>query len=358
MGKLKTCPTLGPLVFRLRLRNGESPPTGDSSIPIRNGPDFTQTGLFGQPSCRENARRPGKPASPLAQVDDRHDRPAGYTARVKTDRRPSRRTIPDGTENRTGLTAAEVAQEIALGQVNRVKRSELAEYLGIVVRNVLTLFNALVVPAAFALFGWGRSAMAWRSAAWRSPNPAGARPGNASQVAPGPSVPAGRESCPGAAQMARWSRSAPATWSRMTCCCCRRRPGAGRRRHPGGALPGGGRSPADRRVGPGAAPARRAAALGQLLRGRRGSLSGRQGRGARPLPSRPRPRPAAIATSPARLQRHHRPARSLILTATAVVLCCLYVGSLFPSRHGFRGEELVQHGRGHRSPRWCHRGWC
>src|SRR2546430_779793 len=56
------------------------------------------------------------------------------------------------TENRTGLTAAEVAQRVALGQVNRVKRSDLAEYLGIVTRNVLTLFNAMVVPAALALF--------------------------------------------------------------------------------------------------------------------------------------------------------------------------------------------------------------
>ena len=54
--------------------------------------------------------------------------------------------------NRTGLTAAEVAQRVAQGQVNRVKRSDLAEYLGIVARNVLTLFNAMVVPAAAALF--------------------------------------------------------------------------------------------------------------------------------------------------------------------------------------------------------------
>ncbi len=55
-------------------------------------------------------------------------------------------------ENRSGLTSAEVQQRVALGQVNRVKRSDLAEYLGIVARNVLTLFNAMVVPAAVALF--------------------------------------------------------------------------------------------------------------------------------------------------------------------------------------------------------------
>jgi len=38
------------------------------------------------------------------------------------------------------------------GQVNRVRRSALAEYAEIVARNVLTLFNLLVVPSAVALF--------------------------------------------------------------------------------------------------------------------------------------------------------------------------------------------------------------
>lgn len=60
------------------------------------------------------------------------------------------------TENLSGLTSAEVAQRVALGQVNRVKRSGLAEYPDIVRRNVLTLFNAMVVPAAVALFFLGR----------------------------------------------------------------------------------------------------------------------------------------------------------------------------------------------------------
>jgi cation-transporting ATPase E len=52
----------------------------------------------------------------------------------------------------TGLSAAEVAERVARGQVNRVRRSDLAEYLDIVARNTVTLFNALVVPAAIALF--------------------------------------------------------------------------------------------------------------------------------------------------------------------------------------------------------------
>ncbi len=51
-----------------------------------------------------------------------------------------------------GLTAAEAAERAARGQVNRVRRSDRAEYADIVRRNVLTLFNALVVPAALALF--------------------------------------------------------------------------------------------------------------------------------------------------------------------------------------------------------------
>ena len=53
----------------------------------------------------------------------------------------------------TGLTAAEVADRVAHGHVNRVRRSDRAEYTDIVTRNVFTLFNALVVPAAIALFG-------------------------------------------------------------------------------------------------------------------------------------------------------------------------------------------------------------
>jgi cation-transporting ATPase E len=66
-----------------------------------------------------------------------------------------------------GLSAAEVAERVARGQVNRPPRSDLAEYRAIVARNVLTLFNALVVPAAVALFllrdykaAWAVSGMA------------------------------------------------------------------------------------------------------------------------------------------------------------------------------------------------------
>jgi cation-transporting P-type ATPase E len=51
-----------------------------------------------------------------------------------------------------GLTTEEVSQRIALGQVNRTRRSDAVEYMQIVARNVLTLFNALVVPAAVSLF--------------------------------------------------------------------------------------------------------------------------------------------------------------------------------------------------------------
>jgi cation-transporting ATPase E len=54
-----------------------------------------------------------------------------------------------------GLTSAEVAQRVARGQINRVRRSPAAEYAGIVARNVFTLFNFLVVPAALALFHLG-----------------------------------------------------------------------------------------------------------------------------------------------------------------------------------------------------------
>ncbi|HEY7424794.1 MAG TPA: HAD-IC family P-type ATPase, partial [Gemmataceae bacterium] len=52
----------------------------------------------------------------------------------------------------SGLTAAEVAERVARGESNRVRRSDRAEYLAIAARNILTLFNALVVPAAAALF--------------------------------------------------------------------------------------------------------------------------------------------------------------------------------------------------------------
>lgn len=50
------------------------------------------------------------------------------------------------------LTSAEVAERTRRGEVNRPPRSDLADYIQIVRRNVFTLFNAMVVPAAIALF--------------------------------------------------------------------------------------------------------------------------------------------------------------------------------------------------------------
>jgi cation-transporting ATPase E len=60
-----------------------------------------------------------------------------------------------------GLTAAEVAQRVERGQVNRAPRSAWAEYRDILARNLLTLFNALVVPAAIALFVLHKYGEAW-----------------------------------------------------------------------------------------------------------------------------------------------------------------------------------------------------
>lgn len=55
-----------------------------------------------------------------------------------------------------GLTAAEVAERVRLGQVNRAPRSDLADYLAIVGRNLFTVFNLMVTPAAVALFLSGK----------------------------------------------------------------------------------------------------------------------------------------------------------------------------------------------------------
>jgi cation-transporting ATPase E len=52
----------------------------------------------------------------------------------------------------TGLTTPEVAERIRRGEVNRPPRTDLADYIQIVRRNLFTLFNAMVVPAAIALF--------------------------------------------------------------------------------------------------------------------------------------------------------------------------------------------------------------
>src|SRR5262245_48384137 len=60
-----------------------------------------------------------------------------------------------------GLTSAEVAERIARGQVNRAPSRGWAEYRGILARNLFTLFNALVVPAAVALFLMGDHGSAW-----------------------------------------------------------------------------------------------------------------------------------------------------------------------------------------------------
>ena len=72
-----------------------------------------------------------------------------------------------GEQGWRGLTAAEAARRAAAGQVNRTPRSDWAEYRDILARNLFTLFNALVVPAAIALFllreyrgAWAVSGMA------------------------------------------------------------------------------------------------------------------------------------------------------------------------------------------------------
>lgn len=67
----------------------------------------------------------------------------------------------------TGLTADEVARRVAAGLVNGGIRSNWRDYADIVRRNLLTLFNFLVLPSALALFllneyraAWAVSAMA------------------------------------------------------------------------------------------------------------------------------------------------------------------------------------------------------
>ena len=63
--------------------------------------------------------------------------------------------MQNGTQPQ-GLTAAEVAERVRLGQVNRTPNSELADYLNIVGRNLFTVFNLMVTPAAVALFLSGK----------------------------------------------------------------------------------------------------------------------------------------------------------------------------------------------------------
>src|SRR5687768_16418664 len=88
---------------------------------------------------------------------------------------PAGRTLPEVTMEATsaatevkpprealtgGLSSAEAAARAARGLVNRPSRSHRAEYLDILWRNLFTLFNALVVPAAVALSLLGE----WRGA--------------------------------------------------------------------------------------------------------------------------------------------------------------------------------------------------
>lgn len=54
-----------------------------------------------------------------------------------------------------GLKSAQVAERIRQGQVNRTPSAHLREYLQIVSRNLFTWFNAMVTPAAIALFVLG-----------------------------------------------------------------------------------------------------------------------------------------------------------------------------------------------------------
>jgi cation-transporting P-type ATPase E len=51
-----------------------------------------------------------------------------------------------------GLSSAEVAERIRLGQVNRTPRRDWADYAAIASRHLFTLFNLMVAPAAIALF--------------------------------------------------------------------------------------------------------------------------------------------------------------------------------------------------------------
>lgn len=67
----------------------------------------------------------------------------------------------NSTDPNRGLSAAEVIDLIARGRTNRPPRSGGAEYRLIVVRNIFTPFNALVVPAAIALFLLGDLRGAW-----------------------------------------------------------------------------------------------------------------------------------------------------------------------------------------------------
>ena len=76
-------------------------------------------------------------------------------------------TILQKNDKQNGLTTAQVAERVALGQVNRTPEGQWGTIAGILRRNTLTLFNFLVVPAAATLFAlkdwrgaWAISVMA------------------------------------------------------------------------------------------------------------------------------------------------------------------------------------------------------
>jgi cation-transporting P-type ATPase E len=79
---------------------------------------------------------------------------------------PSPDNRPPGVAWERGLSGDAVAERTAKGLVNRVPRSDWAEYGDIAVRNVFTLFNALVVPAATALFLLSDYPSAWAVSAY------------------------------------------------------------------------------------------------------------------------------------------------------------------------------------------------
>src|SRR5215475_9330593 len=66
--------------------------------------------------------------------------------------RAANQAMPSAQLVQRGLSAAKVEERVRKGLVNRPSQSHVAEYCAIFGRNLLTLFNALVVPAAIALF--------------------------------------------------------------------------------------------------------------------------------------------------------------------------------------------------------------
>jgi cation-transporting P-type ATPase E len=69
-----------------------------------------------------------------------------------------------------GLTASEVAACVARGQVNRPPAAGWGDYRDIAVRNLATLYNLLIVPAALALFLLDEYRSAWAVSALAAAN--------------------------------------------------------------------------------------------------------------------------------------------------------------------------------------------